>query len=78
MAEALPESREQLAEHAPRITTISIDPDQIGLIIGKGGETIRGLEADYEVQIDIEEDGTSSSTPPRARRPTPRSRPSRA
>ena len=35
-----------------------IDPEQIGLIIGKGGETIRGLEADYEVQIDIEEDGT--------------------
>ena len=58
MAEALPESREQLAAHAPRITTISIDPEQIGLIIGKGGETIRGLESDYEVQIDIEEDGT--------------------
>ena len=58
MAEALPESREQLAAHAPRITTISIDPEQIGLVIGKGGETIRGLEADYEVQIDIEEDGT--------------------
>jgi polyribonucleotide nucleotidyltransferase len=58
MAEAIPESREQLAAHAPRITTISIDPEQIGLVIGKGGETIRGLEADYEVQIDIEEDGT--------------------
>ena len=58
MAEALPESREQLAAHAPRITSISIDPEQIGLIIGKGGETIRGLESDYEVQIDIEEDGT--------------------
>ena len=28
------------------------------MVIGKGGETIRGLEADYEVQIDIEEDGT--------------------
>ena len=58
MAEALPESREELAAHAPRITSISIDPEQIGLIIGKGGETIRGLESDYEVQIDIEEDGT--------------------
>src|SRR6202011_2425714 len=30
----------------------------IGMVIGKGGETIRGLESDYEVQIDIEEDGT--------------------
>jgi polyribonucleotide nucleotidyltransferase len=58
MADAIPESRSQLAAHAPRITSISIDPEQIGLVIGKGGETIRGLEADYEVQIDIEEDGT--------------------
>jgi polyribonucleotide nucleotidyltransferase len=58
MAEALPESRSELSEHAPRITTVKIDPEQIGLVIGKGGETIRSLESDYEVQIDIEEDGT--------------------
>ena len=58
MLEALPESRTELAAHAPRITSIKIDPEQIGLVIGKGGETIRGLEADHEVQIDIEEDGT--------------------
>jgi polyribonucleotide nucleotidyltransferase len=58
MAEAIPESRTELSEHAPRITTVKIDPEQIGLVIGKGGETIRSLEADYEVQIDIEEDGT--------------------
>ncbi|MEN3341372.1 MAG: polyribonucleotide nucleotidyltransferase, partial [Actinomycetota bacterium] len=42
----------------PRITSIKIQQEQIGLVIGKGGETIRGLESDYEVQIDIEEDGT--------------------
>jgi polyribonucleotide nucleotidyltransferase len=58
MLEALPEARTELAEHAPRISSIKIDPDQIGMIIGKGGETIRALEADHEVQIDIEEDGT--------------------
>jgi polyribonucleotide nucleotidyltransferase len=58
MAEALPESRAELSEHAPRITTVKIDPEQIGLVIGKGGETIRSLEAEHEVQIDIEEDGT--------------------
>jgi polyribonucleotide nucleotidyltransferase len=58
MLEAIPETRTELAEHAPRISTVKIDPEQIGMIIGKGGETIRGLEADYEVQIDIEEDGT--------------------
>jgi polyribonucleotide nucleotidyltransferase len=58
MAETIPESRTQLAEHAPRISTIKIDPEKIGMVIGKGGETIRALEADHEVQIDIEEDGT--------------------
>jgi polyribonucleotide nucleotidyltransferase len=58
MSEALPETRTELSAHAPRITTIKIDPEQIGLVIGKGGETIRALEADHDVQIDIEEDGT--------------------
>ena len=58
MAEALPETRTELADHAPRISTVKIDPEQIGMIIGKGGETIRALEGDYDVQIDIEEDGT--------------------
>jgi polyribonucleotide nucleotidyltransferase len=57
MSEALPETRAELAAHAPRISTVKIDPEQIGLVIGKGGETIRALEADYEVQVDIEEDG---------------------
>ena len=58
MAETIDEPREELADHAPRITAVEIDPEQIGLVIGKGGETIRGLEADHDVQIDIEEDGT--------------------
>jgi polyribonucleotide nucleotidyltransferase len=58
MAEALPASREELAAHAPRIATVKIDPEFIGMVIGKGGETIRALEADHDVQIDIEEDGT--------------------
>jgi polyribonucleotide nucleotidyltransferase len=58
MAEAISETRTELAEHAPRISTVKIDPEQIGMVIGKGGETIRSLEGDYEVQIDIEEDGT--------------------
>ncbi len=58
MAEALPETRTELRDHAPRISTIKINPEYIGMVIGKGGETIRSLEADYDVQIDIEEDGT--------------------
>src|SRR5204862_3298397 len=58
MLEVIPEPRAELSQNAPRITTIKINPEQIGLVIGKGGETIRGLESDHEVQIDIEEDGT--------------------
>jgi len=58
MAEAIPETRTKLAEHAPRISTVKINPEQIGMVIGKGGETIRAIEADHEVQVDIEEDGT--------------------
>jgi polyribonucleotide nucleotidyltransferase len=58
MAEAIPEVRSELSENAPRISTVKIDPEKIGMVIGKGGETIRSLESDYDVQIDIEEDGT--------------------
>jgi polyribonucleotide nucleotidyltransferase len=58
MLEAIPEAREQLAAHAPRISTVKINPEFIGMVIGKGGETIRALEAEHDVQIDIEEDGT--------------------
>ncbi|MDX6492340.1 MAG: polyribonucleotide nucleotidyltransferase, partial [Gaiellaceae bacterium] len=58
MNDAISAPREALAEHAPRISTIQINPEFIGMVIGKGGETIRSLEADYDVQIDIEEDGT--------------------
>jgi polyribonucleotide nucleotidyltransferase len=58
MREAIAEPRAELAAHAPRITTTKVHPDYIGMVIGKGGETIRSLEADYDVQIDIEEDGT--------------------
>jgi polyribonucleotide nucleotidyltransferase len=58
MLEAIPAPREELRGHAPRISTVKINPEYIGMVIGKGGETIRALESDYDVQIDIEEDGT--------------------
>ncbi len=58
MLEVLPEPRSEMPGHAPRISTVKIDPEKIGMVIGKGGETIRALEGDYDVQIDIEEDGT--------------------
>jgi polyribonucleotide nucleotidyltransferase len=49
--------RQQLKPHAPRIVTVQIDPSQIGLLIGKGGETIRGLQEEFEAQIDVNDEG---------------------
>jgi polyribonucleotide nucleotidyltransferase len=57
MADVISSPREQLSQFAPRIQTIQIDPSQIGLLIGKGGETIRGLSDEFESQIDVNDDG---------------------
>jgi len=58
MLATLAEPRSELSEWAPRIFSIQINPDQIGLIIGKGGETIRGMTDEFGADIDIQEDGT--------------------
>ena len=58
MAETIEGPREQLSEHAPRIESIKIDPEKIGAVIGKGGETIRALCEEFEADIDVEDDGT--------------------
>ena len=57
MAEVIGAPRDQLSQFAPRIQTIQIDPSQIGLLIGKGGETIRGLSEEFDSQIDVNDDG---------------------
>jgi polyribonucleotide nucleotidyltransferase len=57
MHEAIGAPREQLSEFAPRISSIQIDPEKIGLLIGKGGETIRSLQEEYESQIDVNDEG---------------------
>src|SRR5205807_758812 len=57
MNEVISEPAEQLSQFAPRIQTIQIDPSQIGLLIGKGGETIRALSEEFESQIDVNDDG---------------------
>jgi polyribonucleotide nucleotidyltransferase len=57
MAEVIEGPRTQLSQYAPRIQTIQIDPSQIGLLIGKGGETIRGLSEEFESQIDVNDEG---------------------
>jgi polyribonucleotide nucleotidyltransferase len=58
MLEAMPEPRAYLSPYAPRILTIHIDPEKIGKLIGPGGKTIRGLQEQFAVKIDVEEDGT--------------------
>src|SRR3954463_10257131 len=58
MADAIGSPREELSPYAPRITSIQIDVDKIGMVIGKGGETIRALSEEYEAQIDVQDDGT--------------------
>jgi polyribonucleotide nucleotidyltransferase len=58
MLEALPEPRPDLSQYAPRITTIKVKPDQIRLIIGPGGKTIKGIVDQTGVAIDVNDDGT--------------------
>jgi polyribonucleotide nucleotidyltransferase len=57
IAKAIEGPRTTLSDFAPRIATIRIDPEKIGAVIGKGGETIRGMEAEFECTIDVAEDG---------------------
>jgi polyribonucleotide nucleotidyltransferase len=56
--EAMPAPRPQLKDHAPRMTVLKIDPEKIGAVIGPGGKTIRGLQEQTGVRIDVEDDGT--------------------
>src|ERR1700710_279996 len=58
MAESIDGPREKLSPHAPAIESIKIDPEKIGGVIGKGGETIRGMCEEFEAEIDVEDDGT--------------------
>ena len=57
MAETIDAPRSELSQYAPRIGSIEIDPSQIGLLIGKGGETIRALQEEFESQIDVNDEG---------------------
>jgi len=57
MSKTLAEPRAEMSSHAPRIHTMRIDPDKIGLLIGPGGKNIRRITDTYGVQIDIEDSG---------------------
>jgi polyribonucleotide nucleotidyltransferase len=56
MLAALPAPRKDLSKFAPRIQTIQIDPEKIGLLIGPGGKTIRRITETTGAQIDIADD----------------------
>ncbi len=58
MMECLPSARPELSQWAPRISTLKVKPDQIRLVIGPGGKTIKGIIDQTGVAIDVEDDGT--------------------
>ena len=58
MAEAIAGPRKELSQYAPRIETVKIQPDKIGLLIGPGGKTIKGIVAETGAEINIDDDGS--------------------
>lgn len=64
MEEAISQPRESLSKFAPRLLTLKVEIDQIGLIIGPGGKTIQKMQRDFGVDISIEDDGTITIASP--------------
>jgi polyribonucleotide nucleotidyltransferase len=58
MLESMPQTRAELSPHAPRIVSVKVKPDQIRLVIGPGGKTIKGIVDQTGVSMDVEDDGT--------------------
>jgi len=57
MAKALPEPRSDLSKYAPRIVTMTINPEKIGDLIGPKGKTIRGIQEETGAEISVEDTG---------------------
>jgi polyribonucleotide nucleotidyltransferase len=57
MTKVIDTPRSELSRYAPGISSVKIDPEKIGLLIGKGGETIRALQEEFESQIDVNDEG---------------------
>jgi polyribonucleotide nucleotidyltransferase len=58
MLEAIDQPRPEMSPYAPRLLTIRIEPEFIGLVIGPGGKTIKGITEETGAKVDIEDDGT--------------------
>ena len=54
---AIPAPRAELSPYAPKMMSMTIDPDKIGKVIGPGGKTIQKIVADTGAQVDINDDG---------------------
>ena len=57
MLGTLRQPREKISTHAPRLLTLRINPEKIGLLIGPGGKTIKGIQESTGAKIDIDDDG---------------------
>ncbi len=57
MKPAIAEPRKEVSKYAPKIIQITIDPDKIGDVIGKGGKTINAIQDECGVKLDITEEG---------------------
>ncbi len=57
MLKAIPEPRKEVGKYAPKMLTTKVPSDKISEVIGKGGKVIQKLCADFEVKIDIDDDG---------------------
>jgi polyribonucleotide nucleotidyltransferase len=64
MNKAIAAPREHLSPYAPRLLTMKVETDQIGLIIGPGGKTIQGMQRLFGVDINIDDDGTVNIASP--------------
>src|SRR5512137_1044592 len=58
MAKTIAAPRAEISKYAPRITTVRINPDKIGLLIGPGGKNIKKLVEESGCEINIDDDGT--------------------
>jgi polyribonucleotide nucleotidyltransferase len=58
MLQAMPRPRAEISEWAPRLLRTHIDPEKIGLLIGPGGKTIRGIQDSTGAVIEVDDDGT--------------------
>ncbi len=58
MLEAIEVPREEMSKFAPRVTSVKINPEKIGAVIGPGGKNIKSIEAESGAKISIEQDGT--------------------